>query len=148
LDIPMFTSYADSKTLLTDENDPIDGAIHESGYRSVRALIESLGGEDRRRQVALIRMSFRALSAHEERVPENAELGWRRTEWSVDTFTVEAHRIAGFLIETAIRGSRNEAAWVALNKVPTMDRYTVGPLDHGLWSGSAGIGLFLAALYG
>src|SRR5262249_42620754 len=60
LDVPMFTAPVDSKTLFADDGQSIDGAIRESGYDSVKRIIGSLGEEDLRRQMALIRMSFHA----------------------------------------------------------------------------------------
>src|SRR5262249_48057926 len=67
--------------------------------------------------------------------------------WSMTEFISEAERLGRLLAETAIRGSKNQAGWVALNRVPTIERYTIAPLDHGVWSGTCGIGLFFLALY-
>ena len=68
LDIPMFTCGADSRTLHTERDTRIEGAICKSGYQAVRSVMQSLSEEDLRRQIALIRMSLRAPHAHEQQV--------------------------------------------------------------------------------
>ena len=146
LDVPMFTVLSDSKKLFTDCGEAIEGCMRRSGHEAVIDQIGNLGEEDLRRQVALIRLSFRALSAHEARTDGDSG-GWMPGDWSPGAAVQEARRLGDFLLDTAIHGNHGETGWVALNHLPTIDRHTIAPLDHGLWGGTCGIGLYFAALY-
>jgi class II lanthipeptide synthase len=140
LDVPAFHARVAGRDLETGEGEPMPGFFAESGYEQVRRRLEAMGDEDRCAQSELIRGRLADYAVGRDAVRhERAGADGRLSRGSA---LREAQRLSALLQALAQPGARGPA-WSEL--VRTAPAPAVAALGPGLFTGTGGIALFLAA---
>lgn len=150
LDIPIFTAPANGNTLAIVPNQKIKNCFAEPSIDLVHARFHQLSEEDLEQQIGFIRGSMYAHSAtlvDSSLLTENLVLTIEDVLPLTQTELVQqAMAIATNLQKLAIRSPNSSATWIALGYIMETQRFQLQPLGYGLYDGSCGIALFLAAL--
>ncbi|OLT59665.1 type 2 lanthipeptide synthetase LanM family protein [Moorena bouillonii] len=145
LDIPYFTVSCHSTALELASAQPIKHFFKTSSYQRLIAKIPSLDEEDVARQIKLIRASFYAKYAHLNK--NSAALQGSLSQFSSlnpDELLEEAIAIGNSLVANRIQ-TGDGCNWIDLDYM-SAKRYQLQVLDDSLFTGRAGVSLFLAAL--
>jgi type 2 lantibiotic biosynthesis protein LanM len=145
LDIPYFQLQTDSRDLLDGEGQVIEkNFIGTPGYEKVRERIAGLSSADRAFQLELIRASFvaRDLGGPDQPPVFTAVGGIMKSGRFL-----EAARGIGRDIESRTIWNGEEANWIGHDTLPVSGRLRVQALGSSLYSGLAGVAVFLAALF-
>lgn len=150
LDIPFFKTEVISRDLADASGETVvKDHFANSAAALVQARFAQLSQEDLERQTSFIRASLYS------RVTRPSGQGDAQVEFSsresmspisaVEMVT-EAKYIADELNRQAIHASDGSISWVALGYIEYAQKYRLQPIDYDFYNGSAGIGVFLAAL--
>ena len=159
LDIPRFTAYADRPEVAGPPRLAGQATGTEPGLDRVRARLAVLGEDDLRRQVSFIRGAFHCRAAtgtgtDPDLLRVRSRPGPRQpvetpsegsTLIAQETAVRMATGIASRIHDLAIRGADGSVTWI----VPAFEHgggYRLRPMGLDLYSGTAGVGMFLAAL--
>ena len=148
MDVPRFVARTDADALWVDEALAVPGYFDKSGWEIVSKRLRSLSEKDLALQVTLIRG---ALKTSEVETREDF-----RSAWELETpaasgslapkdFMEEAVRIGEDLASQAVTAGRY-ATWYQAVYDFASERVVYRQAEADLHSGTAGIGLFLAAL--
>lgn len=142
LDIPFFTTRSDSDTLSLPTGDVVAGCFQSTSYLRLLDRIENMNEKILEEQLALIRFSV-----DPPRVPELHRSVTSASAAPLDPSTAvdAALEIAAQLRAVAVRAG-DGAAWLGAVPLPGEERFRFDEIGHGLYSGSGGVALFLAAL--
>ena len=158
LDIPRFTVFADRPVVASPPRLAGQPTGTEPGLARVLGRLGAMGEADLRRQVSFIRGAFHCRAASRpdaavgriqpRRPPDGpvaspAAIG--STVIAPATAVRLAKAIATRMHDLAIRGADGTVTWI----VPAVEhdgRYLLRPMGLDLYGGTAGVGLFLAAL--
>ncbi|MEH2323611.1 MAG: type 2 lanthipeptide synthetase LanM family protein [Nostoc sp.] len=153
MDVPYFTTFSDSHQLFTGfSNIPLLNSLKNS-YLDVVNRLQQLSEEDSVRQIEIIRGSFYAKTINKSdgilsNVVEQTGLSLEGIPLlSQEQCLQQAIAIATEIQLQAIRADDGSAAWIGLNYLPKVERFQLSSLGYGLYDGSCGIALFLAALW-
>ena len=146
-DIPLFTASPGSRALRSGGGEVVDGFFAESGMDRVRRRLQGLGEKDLSRQEWFIRASIAILSTKSPEV----EVGHQgalspASAAGVPSGKLEqlAARIGDRLCDWAME-DETSVSWLGLQ--PTRQgAYKITLINENLYSGQAGITLFLAYL--
>jgi type 2 lantibiotic biosynthesis protein LanM len=150
LDIPLFTARSDSDALTVAPNQTIDKCFTEPSFNLVVSRLNQLNDEDLEQQIFLIRGSWYSRTAgetHRSLVFDNvgsdldAVAPLTRGE-----MVQQAIEIGANLHKQAICSDDGSATWIAPQYIREAKRFQLQPLSRGLYDGSCGVALFLAAL--
>lgn len=140
LDIPRFELRADEPATAWR------AAWSRSGLELAQQRIRGLDPAEIQRQVDLIRASFDAREAIVAPASRLAgERAARMREASDDELRAAVEQLVARTAELATRGHGDTASWVTLEVVENSLAYKLRPMGPGLYNGTAGVGLFLAA---
>ena len=150
LDIPYFTAYSNSDELTIDRHKTIEKFFKEPSYDRVISCINRLCDEDLTQQIAIIQSSLYSRFA---RNPGRASLS-ESADLNLDTVSPltqvamvqQAVAIAEELQKLAVRATDGSVTWIGLGYLIESERFQLQPLGCGLYDGSSGVALFLAAL--
>lgn len=147
-DIPFFTAGAASTSIHLPEGE-VTGAFELSSHDAVVERLSSMGAEDLERQVAFVEGSMYAHLARdvapgpfhevEATVADRSAIG------SDDVLVQQALDLAESIRSRAIRAPDGSASWIAPQLLTRVGRYQLQPMNFDLYSGSAGVAVFLAA---
>lgn len=143
-DIPIFHTRPNETAVYTSTNQKIPNVYAQSGLETVKARITRMGDADRVRQLWLIRAAF-LTSANKSNKPLTKVAG-RSHSVPVSKMVLRdkaveiGHRIADLAVRT-----EQGATWAGLSLLKS-GAMTVSLVDSSLYSGAAGIALFLAYL--
>ncbi|WP_424100627.1 type 2 lanthipeptide synthetase LanM family protein [Moorena producens] len=146
LDIPYFTVSCHSNALELGSAQAIKHFFKTSSYQRLIAKIPSLDEKDLARQIKLIRASFYAKYAHLNK--NSGALQGSLSQFSSlnpDELLEEAIAIGNSLVANRIQ-TGDGCNWIDLDYISKAHRYQLGRLDDSLFTGRAGVSLFLAAL--
>jgi type 2 lantibiotic biosynthesis protein LanM len=149
-DIPYFSYQVDSTDLCLGGTSTVAGFFQQSGYQAVVERLRGLGEDDLRLQMELIRSAFHSRAAR-ARVEPGAAKEPAQAHASLlaplapGRLVETAQQVAASIEQRAIRSGQS-MAWTGLVAVHTAQRYQLQMLDFDLYGGTAGIGVFLAAL--
>lgn len=151
LDVPVFFARVDDDVLVADDGTEARGVLREPSLAFVRARLQSLDEAEIAEQTELVRGCL--YSKHIERA--RPEAGAPAEGLSLEVvppvgdalFVAEAVRIGEQLAAAAVRGADGSATWIGLEPLPGTGRFNLQPVSASLYGGSAGIGLFFAALH-
>ena len=140
-DIPVFFGLADGNRIFDAAGKPLDNELPSTSFQQMKSALAtaSIGALDWQRQI----MSSSIRMACDSVVEITKGNESTRTE---DPILAEAIRLGECLCKLAIRGNRG-ATWLTLESEPhDLRALSMDYARDGLYSGSAGIGLFLANL--
>ena len=147
-DIPMFASKPASVDLFTAHGEAIPGFFRRSGLTSAIDRIGTMSEDDLRHQRWVVEASLVALlpgmhvtPASDEMVPE-PRVQCDTTGSSREAALRAARRVANHLVARALKED-DRVSWLGLTLLRERD-WTIQPVGADLYSGAAGIALFLA----
>ena len=117
----------------------------QSGRQVVEEQLRSLSPEGLERQLEILRLVYRRMDA------SPAEPRTRVTPKAIDQenlFQRAAQSIADVMLHSAVRHEDGHGAWWSVAHAPLKGRLQPIPTGHDLYSGTAGIALFLAHFEG
>jgi type 2 lantibiotic biosynthesis protein LanM len=145
-DIPFFSGCCDLDDLEVEPNRAIKHFFQTSSYQRLIAKLQSLDERDLALQIRWIRLSFYTKFAH--LTQKNWELEHDCARFSLLTpeeALQEALNIGNSLVANKIQNT-DGCNWISLEYMYRANRYQLKPLDNSLYTGRAGVSLFLAAL--
>jgi type 2 lantibiotic biosynthesis protein LanM len=148
LDIPIFHGSPSSTDLLVG-GARIEGLVRSAPLDDAVARVQALSRDDLERQAATLRASLYGLRARGGQAGKQ-ESSERSSFIGVDDgatpdFIDVARGIARDFMKQAARMEDGSVTWIGPRFHPHLGRYVVAPVDHSLFSGTAGIGLFFSA---
>jgi len=152
LDIPHIGVSTDADAGILGLDNGAGPRFKASGFESARSRLRELEAPYLQRQNALIQASFRVATlpgAGGDAAPALARSEKLRDPSSPAEPAVlieAAARIGRSLAATAVRSADGGAAWIAPTYHPDLHRFLLQPAPLGVFSGNAGIALFLAGL--
>jgi type 2 lantibiotic biosynthesis protein LanM len=150
-DVPLFTSTPASRDLATTHGTVIPDYFRRSGLGCALERIESMSERDLLRQQWVIEASLVALRpwhhdgaqlVRAESLPLAPAGDWQPSRPSRDETLRAAQRVARRLASLALR-DEDRTSWLGLTLVRERD-WAIQPIGTDLYSGTAGIALFLA----
>jgi type 2 lantibiotic biosynthesis protein LanM len=149
-DIPAFTLFPANRALNNGLNCVDPEYFASPGAVRVREKLGALSAEDCDDQCELIRATFYAKVLNEResasRTFASSPLSTGASFTARNSFLDPAVLIAKDLGRRAITGSDGGCTWIALSYKSLFRGYRVGQIGVGLFDGSAGVAIFLAAL--
>jgi type 2 lantibiotic biosynthesis protein LanM len=142
-DIPLFTTRPSSRDLWTAAGKRIQSFLKESGLEQVRRRLGQFGEEDLQRQVWIIRGSLATVAMATASLPSYVLPPLRR-EADPERLLAAARAVGDRLEQVAVWKGQ-AASWSTLAQRKEHHWYLV-PMDTGLYSGLAGMCLFLGYL--
>jgi type 2 lantibiotic biosynthesis protein LanM len=145
-DIPYFSVFCDRDSLEFKLDKPIKHFFKTSSYQRLVTKLQSLDEQNLALQIKLIRLSFYAKVAH--LTNKSAALQDNFSQFSPLTseeLLQEALEIGNNLVANVIWNA-DGCNWINLKYMFKANRYQLQPLDDSLYTGRAGVSLFLAAL--
>jgi type 2 lantibiotic biosynthesis protein LanM len=144
--IPIFSVGCDNTDLVVDSELSIAGFFTKSAYQRLVDRVKSLSTEQMAVQVEVIRSSFVAKFTHLKKNEAILQGDFPVAEsLSPADLQDEAYNIGNELVSNAIWDG-DSCNWLALEYMFTANRYQLDVLDDSLFTGKAGVGVFLAAL--
>jgi type 2 lantibiotic biosynthesis protein LanM len=150
-DVPIFTSRADSRDLITTHGARIPDYFEQSGLDAAIARVEALGDEDLVRQQWVVRASLvgltpgRHVSASPASTPRRSDApNVKSFPASRDAYIDAAQQIAHRIDALALRQTHG-VSWLGLTLARERD-WVIQPVGADLYGGTLGIALFLAYL--
>ncbi|HEV2843904.1 MAG TPA: type 2 lanthipeptide synthetase LanM family protein, partial [Thermoanaerobaculia bacterium] len=145
-DVPLFTSFPGSRDVWTSLGERVPDALQDSGLESSRRILLQMGEEDLSRQLRIIRGTL-----------ESLDLPAREPLWPSYPFRepadpapagrlLAAARAVGDRLEALAFRQERSATWLGFQRMGAADVWSYDPVGYGLYSGVAGISLFLAHL--
>jgi type 2 lantibiotic biosynthesis protein LanM len=145
LDVPYFQLRTDSCDLLDDEGNVVErNFVKTPGYEKARQRIAALSEADRSFQLQLIRASFAARGFGG---PDRPPVFGTRSAIPESGHLLDAARGIARDIEGRTIWLGEEAHWIGHESLPVSGRLYVRLLGSSLYSGLAGVALFLAAMF-
>ena len=150
MDIPLFTARSDSDALTVAPDQTIDNCFTEPSFNLVVSRLNQLNDEDLEKQISFIQGSLYSRIADET----YHSLQIQNSPLSLDTvapltrqdMVQQAMALATDLQKRAICSADGCATWISPQYILGAKRHQLQPMGHGLYDGSCGVALFLAAL--
>ncbi|MBD2526764.1 type 2 lanthipeptide synthetase LanM family protein [Nostoc sp. FACHB-133] len=150
LDVPYFSAYTDSNSLNLSSNQTIDNFFKEPSYDLVVSYLKQLNDADLEREIGFIRSSLCSrMMPQMHTLPLSVKSDVNLV--SMTTLTREeimgtVKTIAAEVKQQAICANDDSKTWIALAYRPEAQKYQLQAMNYGLYDGSCGVALFLAAL--
>ncbi|MDB9513746.1 type 2 lanthipeptide synthetase LanM family protein, partial [Kamptonema animale CS-326] len=152
MDFPYFSTAANSKDFILSSELMIENCFYAPSCEQAISQLQQLSDADLAEQIGLIRAAF--YSRVGGKINSNAVTSEIAFSLDGDEFPLltsaeiveEAIAIAKEIAQRAIRGANGSATWISLEYIPNAQRLQLQPLEYGLYDGTSGIALFLAAL--
>jgi type 2 lantibiotic biosynthesis protein LanM len=148
LDVPYFEQCVSGTDLVIDDAIVAPGFFAYSGLASARRRIESLDADQAELQLALVRglLAAKFRRAHRSQ-PRQSAHSIAAVEFPSSHVRREAAFAAGeVLLDSCVTDSNGTIEWLGIDSAPDLERSCYGPLGPSLYSGRAGIAVFLATL--
>jgi type 2 lantibiotic biosynthesis protein LanM len=144
--VPRFTLSLNSSDLTSTQGETIDMAPLEPPINSCLQKLASLSQADKALQCTLLEVClFPGPNGHP---PMRARQTQTNPVHASPTGRLEAVlSIAARVEALAVTGTATDVSWVSFHLHPTTQRKYPTPMDHGLYCGIAGIGLFYLSLF-
>lgn len=139
--IPCFTMSLNSNALMSAQGETIDMTQVQPPIKSCLQKIANLSAADRALQLTLLEMCLYPEPNGQPSTPATPKKAPQADR--LDAIL----NISSRLEALAIKGTATEVSWLAFHTHPTTRRKYPSPMDHGLYSGIAGIGLFYLSLF-
>ncbi|HEY7349302.1 MAG TPA: type 2 lanthipeptide synthetase LanM family protein [Ktedonobacterales bacterium] len=153
MDIPFFSTRADSDSLILLSGQSIEGCFRGPSFDLVISRLQALCAEDLERQLGFISGSLYAYVARDPvGTPVRSDASLYGEPVAADE-QVKPERLLAHALQLAetidrhtIRASDGSASWIVPQYMSWADRYQLQPVGYDLYSGVCGIALFLAAV--
>ncbi len=145
-DVPHFSTSAASRSLTLGDGLTLVDYLEQSPFDRSIARIRGLDRDDLDVQVAFIRAALLASVAVDAGMEGSDDMLDDDTPMSREDLISAVRAIATQLHATAIRSPNGSASWIGLGFLPLAQRFQLQPIRGDLYSGVAGIAVFLAAL--
>ncbi|NMG05527.1 type 2 lanthipeptide synthetase LanM family protein [Brasilonema sp. UFV-L1] len=149
LDIPHFTTRADSDTLTIYPGQTLEKFFRQSGYQRVISRLSQFCQEDLAQQIGFIRSALGSFQFGEHSYSPSQKVQFNPNEVVCLTsaqMVQQAMAIATKLQKWAIRNSDGSASWITLGYSAQTQQCQFQPMGYDLYNGCTGVALFLAAL--
>jgi type 2 lantibiotic biosynthesis protein LanM len=151
LDIPFFVADSSSDSLTLPTGAVIPKIFEEPSFDRMQKRFMTLSEADLDRQIAIIRGSFYARFVQEPSPVSSGEIGKAFCDQPMAIATDEqlvqrAIAIAQDLQQRAICGEDGSVSWIGMGYRHSNQGFQLQGLGYGLYDGSCGVALFLAAL--
>lgn len=153
MDMPHFAAYSDSDALSISPTQNLEQCFQEPSYLGVITRLQKLSNKDLAQQIAIIRTSLYSRVAStigsillSENICQKVLHLNAVAPLSQEQIVQQAVAIAQDLRLRAIRADDSSATWIGLGYMPQAQRFQLQPMGYGLYDGSCGVALFLAAL--
>jgi type 2 lantibiotic biosynthesis protein LanM len=144
-DIPVFKTTPSSPDLFANDGSVIAAFFEETGLTMVSKRIKQLDEEDIARQIWIIRASFAAVALDTDKAGQPLlRLQPSQSEMRSEPLIADARAVGDRLHRLALR-VEGTVGWLGLTPVNEREWYLL-PADADLYSGTAGMALFLAYL--
>jgi type 2 lantibiotic biosynthesis protein LanM len=147
MDIPYFVADSSSKNL-TINPVVIEGYFKESSYDRMISRLRQFNDADLAQQISIIRGSFysRVARSMTNMTPNSPSLDLDAiAPLTPEKLVQEAIEIGKQLQQRAIYAA-DSVTWIGMGYLPNAERMQLQPLGYGLYDGTDGVALFLAAL--
>lgn len=146
LDVPLFDHVVGSLAVRGSIG-PIHGLLQTDGLTEARERVRALSEDDLAWQVRLIRMSVRAryalppdrTTAPQGEFAPSVDPGAARTT----SEPAVARGIVADIRDAAVVDGNGDRSWLVLSMLPDARHVQLGPVNHGLYDGRLGMGVFL-----
>ena len=143
-DVPLFFSYPNSRDLFTSQGDVITELFGKPGLETAKENMQKFDESELEKQIWVIRASFTSLALGKDDLKRFLHLQPAQHEATPAQLITAARAVGDRLVQLAIY-SGDAAGWLGV--MPMGEReWSVAPADSGLYSGAAGIALFLGYL--
>ena len=163
MDVPCFRARAGERSLELPTGQRIEDFFDRSAMDEVRTRIATLSRDDLAFQVELIRMALNSRAAVGLRPPPTGPLLGaagsaacrerskdQAASVRLDSFRQaavrEATRIAALVERRALQAPGEPPGWIGIRYTPSIRWHICGPIPPTVFSGSAGVAFFLAAV--
>lgn len=150
-DIPYFEAATSGNDVLTEDGAVSRGLLDGSSFQAVVRHVRSLTPDDCDWQTELIQGAFQARSMRFGGMPQFPFVSKSNSPGGPGLASEELISEARFVFEQlkrrALRGEAGAAYWIALQPLLPGGIAALQPTDSSLYSGLAGIAIFLAAFY-
>lgn len=151
LDVPYFHGWTDQTLLWEGKQVVMESCSSEPSYDRVCRRLQNLNEDERTTQAGYIRAALEsrrpALGTSRRAVGAEHEPDLEALEPSSKAELLDAARsIAEEIRSRSFRGADNSACWISFSFDTLNETLQLEPTGHDLYSGRAGIALFLAAL--
>ncbi len=144
-DIPVFKTTPATCDLFASDGSLISGFLDKPGLEMVNKRIQHLDDEDLEKQIWIIRASFAAMALGIDKVGQPLlRLQPSRSEMSYERLIAGARAVGDRLHRLALH-VEGTVGWLGLTPVNEREWHLL-PADADLYSGTAGMALFLAYL--
>lgn len=151
LDIPLFNTYTNSVELIIFPDETISGLFTQDSFSLVVEAIQEMSLIDLEKQIHFIHSSFISRFVVNTSINDDAKFNKKVSvqkfpQPKPEQYINQALTLANELQRQALELQSGDATWIALEMLPRVERMQFQPIGQTFYSGSAGIGLFLAAL--
>ncbi len=150
LDIPLFSARTDNNTLIISPDQTLSAYFSEPSYQTATRRLLSLGERDKARQIEFIRgaIGCRGISNQHFIMEESS----RQSAQELNLLTPQkaitlGKTIAERLRDQAVIAADGSMSWIAPRYFSSIKKFQLVPISNTLYDGTAGIGIFFAALY-
>ncbi|WHS59552.1 type 2 lanthipeptide synthetase LanM [Pseudomonas sp. G2-4] len=144
--IPCFTMPLNANYFMSAQGEPVEMAAVEQPIKSCLQKIANLSRNDWALQRTLLEICL--FPEPNGRPPSRITQTLTNLEQRPQTDRLDAIvSISSRLEELAVVGTAEDVSWLSFHTHPTTQRKYPSPMDHGLYSGIAGIGLFYLSLF-
>ena len=148
MDVPLFLARTDRRELTTSDGRPLLHYADRTAMRDVRDRLWHLDADDLDRQTAVIRHAYRARESVRVYVRDRADDPAAASEEAPDERLLrEAVRLGDRLLSLSRARPGGGLTWIALRAPGPGETPTFVDIGDTLYEGTAGVGLFLAALH-
>jgi type 2 lantibiotic biosynthesis protein LanM len=149
MDIPAFEFRSDSAAVGARGRPEIPKALAEPSYVAMRKRLSRLDEDDLRQQLEFIRGSLysRLFSRSKPQAEgQNTHAPLETDVLSPRELVNRSDSIGQEICRRAIRGEDGSLTWISVNYDFALDRHQFSTMGPGLYAGTSGVALFLAAL--
>jgi type 2 lantibiotic biosynthesis protein LanM len=145
LEVPLFLSPASKKLVLLRDGGTVDDYFSQPSLERVFERIENLASFALEEQADFVRSSFSTGHHHAPPAPRRHS---SNTSPGRDIWLARAVELGDFLLDQAIRDEQGALAWLGLIHHPDCDLRAMDVLRPDLLSGTCGLAVLFADLYG
>lgn len=144
-DVPIFTTFTDSRDLYSSTGERMEDFFKESGYEQVYNRIYHFDDKELEKQRGWLKLAIQGNRDVDIKVGRKGEYRSELLENHQETILQEAINIGEALVENVVLSDdKTTASWLQANVIH--DKWYVAPMKQNLYDGLGGVALFLLYL--